>query len=102
MCGNPPPPVDPPERDASSGMGRYGSLPGLVETFGCVAGGDLGGDPVVLDPAALVGTRCVAERDGVDGPDDDGESGSVTHNLYNVENFSFPLMKKCKCWCTYR
>lgn len=42
-------------------MGRYGSLLGLVETFDCVAGGDLGGDPVVLDPATLVGTRCVAE-----------------------------------------
>lgn len=81
MCDNPPPDVVPPEIDASSGMGRYGSLLGLVEMFDCVAGGDLGGDPVVLDPAAFVGTRCVAEWDGVGGPDDDGESGSVTHNL---------------------
>lgn len=62
-----------------SGMGRYGLLLD-VDWLGL---GDIGGVPVVLDPV-LPGTRCVAEWDGVGGPEDDGDIGSVTHNLYNV------------------
>lgn len=42
----------------------------------------MGGDTAGF--GAVLGTRWVAECDGVEGPDDAGESGSVTHNLYNI------------------
>lgn len=78
--GNPP---EAPGCGAKNGIGRCELTPELAK-FVCEAEGDAGGDVAGLDPA-LFGTKWLAGRDGVGGPDEDGDMGSVTQSLYNAE-----------------
>lgn len=78
------------------GVGRYGVawLGACAEVVGG-GRGDSGGDAVGLAPVPEPGAArgiCAVECEGVGGPEDDGDNGSVTQSLQG-QNLSIQMVK---------